>query len=139
MTPGLHLTAAASPQPAEDVEYMKDNVYMRTIGKLNYLTLGTCPDISFTTSVLAHFSGNPGPEHRHAVKYLFCYIKGTMNYKLTYGHSPHPTAFLSLSDVGDWDKARSTSGWVILMGGGVVSWSSTLQTRFLNLPLSQTI
>ena len=132
MVPGLHLIPAPSPQSLEDAEYMKDKAYMRAIGKLNYLALGTQPDISFTTSTLARFSSNPGPEHWRAVKHLFRYIKGTMDYKLTYGRTPHPTAFLSYSDAdyaGDQDKARSTSGWVILMGGGAVSWSSKLQTR----------
>jgi hypothetical protein len=132
MTPGTHLSAVPSPLPAEDTEYMKDKPYLRAVGKLNYLALATRPDIAFTVSTLARFGSNPGPAHWQAVKHLLRYIKGTMGYKITYGPSPHPTAYLSFSDAdyaGEIEGARSTSGWVILMGGGAVSWSSKLQTQ----------
>ena len=55
-----------------------------------------------------------------------------MDYKLRYGPHPHPTAFASFSDAdyaGDVDSAKSTTGFVLLMGGGAVSWSSKLQSR----------
>jgi len=87
---------------------------------------------AFTVSTLARFGSNPGPVRWQAVKHLLRYIKGTMDYKITYGPSPHPTAYLSFSDAdyaGEIEGARSTSGWVILMGGGAVSWSSKLQTQ----------
>lgn len=132
MLPGLKLSINDCPQNDEDRAFMKDKPYLRAVGKLNYLALATRPDISFAVSTLARFGANPGPNHWAAVKHLLKYIKGTMDYKITYGPSPHPTAFLSFSDAdyaGDQDKARSTSGWVILMGGGAVSWSSKLQTR----------
>jgi len=54
-----------------------------------------------------------------------------MDYKLQYGPHPHPTAFTSFSDAdftGDADSAKSTAGFVLLMGGGAVSWSSKLQS-----------
>jgi hypothetical protein len=66
------------------------------------------------------------------VKYFLHYIKGTMDYKLQYGSHPHPTAFASFSDAnfaGDADSAKLTTGFVLLMGGGAVSWSSKLQSR----------
>jgi hypothetical protein len=132
MVPGSHLIAAADQQPQEDLDFMKDKAYMRAVGKLNYLALGTRPDISYATSTLARFNSNPGPAHWRAVKHLFRYIKGTIDYKLTYGSTPHPTAFLTFSDAdyaGDQDGAKSTSAYTVLMAGAAVSWSSKLQTR----------
>jgi hypothetical protein len=67
-----------------------------------------------------------------AVKHVLRYIKGTLDYKLTYGPSSHPVAFTTFSDADyarDPDKGKSTTGWVILMAGGAVSWCSKLQTR----------
>ena len=132
MAAGLRLTVDMAPQTPDDIAQMKGLPYGRAVGKLNYLALATRPDISFSVSTLARFSSNPGPAHWQAVKHLLRYIKGTMDYKLTYGASPHPTQFVTYSDAdyaGDLDGAKSTSGWVVLMGGGAVSWSSKLQTR----------
>jgi len=70
--------------------------------------------------------------HWTAVKHLLRYIKGTLDYRLHYGSCPHPAAFASFSDAnfaGDIDSAKSTTGFVILMGGGAVSRSSKLQSR----------
>jgi hypothetical protein len=135
MVPGLKLTTDMAPQTPEETEYMKDKPYLRAVGKLNYLALGTRPDIAHTISTLARFNSNPGPTHWRAVKHLLRYIKGTIDYKLTYGSDPHPIPFLTYSDAdfaGEQDSGRSTSGYVILMGGAAVSWSSKLQTRTSN-------
>jgi hypothetical protein len=67
-----------------------------------------------------------------AVKRVFRYIAGTLDYKIVYGPASHPANFTTYSDsdyAGCPDTAKSTSGFVLLMGGGAVSWSSKLQTR----------
>ena len=132
MVPGKRLSKEMCPQTAEDKEYMKDKPYMRAVGKLLWLALATRPDLAYTVSQLARFNSCPGPQHWTAVKRAFRYIAGTLDYKLTYGPSPHPTHFLTYSDAdyaGCPDTAKSTSGYVLLMGGAAVSWSSKLQTR----------
>ena len=132
MAPGLRLTHDMCPQSPEEVEEMKLVPYGRAVGKLNWLALATRPDISYTVSQLARFSSNPGPQHWQAVKRLLRYIKGTVDFKLTYGPSPHPTKFQTFSDAdyaGDIDSAKSTGGYVVMMGGAAVAWSSKLQTR----------
>ena len=142
MVPGTHLNASMSPQTPADVEEMKDKPYMRAVGKLNWLALATRPDISYTVSQLARFNSNPGPQHWQAVKRIFRYIQGTIDYKLTYGPSPHPTNFLTYSDAdyaGDTDSSKSTSGYALLMGGAAVAWSSKLQTRIARSTQSQSM
>jgi hypothetical protein len=126
MVPGLRLEKPASPFSAEEVEFMKDKPYLLAIGKLTWLANGTKPDIAYAAGLLARFNNCAGKDQWTAVKHLFCYIKGTMDYKLQYGSRPHPTAFASFSDA---DSAESTTGFVLLMGGGAVSWSSKLQSR----------
>ena len=64
-------------------------------------------------------------------KAVFCYIKGTLDYKLTYSPSSDSELFTSYTDAdhaGCPDTGRSTSGYVIKMGTGAISWSSRLQT-----------
>jgi hypothetical protein len=82
--------------------------------------------------VLARFSKNPGLAHWNAVKHLFRYLKGTLDYKLTYSPSPSPSQlFTTYSDAdhgGNPDNGRSTSGHIVKLGSGAISWSSRLQS-----------
>jgi hypothetical protein len=99
---------------------------------LTWLANGTQTDIVYAASVLACLNNCAGKAQWTTVKHLLCYIKGTMDYKLQYSSHPHPTAFASFSDAdfaGDADSAKSMTGFVLLMGGGAVSWSSKLQSR----------
>ena len=130
MVPGLHLERLATPLSPEEIKFMKDKPYLHAIGKLTWMANGTSPDIAYAAGVLVHFNC-AGKAQWTAVKHLLHYIKGTLNYKLHYGPCPHPAAFASFSDAdfaGDIDSAKSTTGFVLLMGGGAVSWSSKLQS-----------
>ena len=58
-------------------------------------------------------------------------LSGTKDYKLTYAPTPSKERFLVYSDAdfaGDHDSKKSTSGYVVKMGTGAVSWASRLQT-----------
>jgi hypothetical protein len=82
--------------------------------------------------VLSRFSSNPGPQHWAAVKHLFRYLKGTLDYRLTYSPDPSSTSlFTTYSDAdhgGCRDTGRSTGAFVVKMGTGAISWSSKLQS-----------
>ena len=96
-----------------------------------YLATCTRPDIARTVGVLARYSKNPGMAHWKAVKHLLRYIKGTLDYKLTYAPDDSGELFTAYSDAdhgGDRDSGRSTSGYLMKIGTGAVSWSSKLQS-----------
>lgn len=63
-----------------------------------------------------------------------CYIHGTLNYRIEYSAKaalPVPQMFHTYSDAdygSNIDNGKSTSGYLILIGGGAVNWSSKLQT-----------
>jgi hypothetical protein len=133
MIPGLRLTAAMSPKCPEEVVAMKDIPYVSAVGALLYLATATHPDIAHTVSVLCRFNNNPGMQHWAAVKHLMWYLKGTVNLKLTYAPSPSRSdePFVTYTDAdhgGDPETTRSTSGYLLCIGTGAVSWSSKLQT-----------
>ena len=77
------------------------------------------------------FNTNPGRAHWAAVKHLFRYLKGTMDYRLTYSpDSSTSELFVGYSDAdhgGDKDTGYSTGAYVVKMGTGAVSWRSKLQ------------
>ena len=58
--------------------------YQRAIGSLMYAMLGSRPDIVFVVSMVSRFASNLTAEHMKAVKRILRYLKGTLNYQLTY-------------------------------------------------------
>ena len=131
MDPGAKLSSSMSPQTPEERKLMENIPYLNAVGTLQYLATSTRPDISYAVGVLARFNKNPGIEHWKAVKHLFRYLKGSLDYKLVYGPSDSPALFTTYTDAdhgGDPDNGRSTGGYAIIIGGGAVSWSSRLQS-----------
>ena len=105
--------------------------YMSAVGSLLFLALLTRPDIAFAVGVLARFNSNPGMAHWKAVKHLFRYLKATIDLELEYGPDPDSSDLLTvLNDAdlgGNKDNGKSTTGYIIKVGSGVVSWCSKLQ------------
>ncbi|KAH9670456.1 hypothetical protein KPL70_016992 [Citrus sinensis] len=79
---------------------------------------------------------NPGGEHLIAVKRVLRYIKGTSDVALCYGGSEFTVrGYIDSDFAGDFDKRKSTTGYVFTLAGATVSWVSKLQTV---VPLSTT-
>jgi hypothetical protein len=72
---------------------------------------------------------NPSLEHWIAVKRIFRYLQGTLQFKLRFGGlSPQDVVGYCDADwAGDLEDRRSTTGFVFMMGGGTTSWSSKRQ------------
>jgi Reverse transcriptase (RNA-dependent DNA polymerase) len=99
MNAGISLSEAHCPSSPEEVEEMRTAPYISAVGSLLYLAIATRPDIAYTVGVLARFNTNPGRAHWAAVKHLFRYLKGTMDYRLSF--SPDSTTselFVGYSD-----------------------------------------
>ena len=133
MVPGKKLSTAQCPKTPEEIRAMENIPYINTVGSLLYLSLMTCPDIAYATSVLARFNSNPGMEHWKAVKHLLRYLKGTIDLKLTFGPDSsmgdhHFITYCDADHKGNKDNGKSTSGYMVKLGSGVVCWSSKLQS-----------
>ena len=131
MSPGTSLSKQMGPENAEEVDLMRNVPYLSAVGSLQYLATMTRPDIAYTVSYLARFNCNPGPKHWAAVKHLFRYLKGTLEYKLQYSGQSGSAVFTTYSDAahGDClDSGRSTGGYVTIMAGGAIGWGSKLQS-----------
>jgi hypothetical protein len=132
MQPNLRLSRSQCPQTQEEVDFMKTMPYLAAVGALMYLATSTRPDIAYAVGYLARFNSNPGIAHWQAVKHLLRYLKGTIDYSITYAPDPHSSElFSTFSDAdhgGCKDTGRSTGGYVVKIGSGVVSWCSKLQS-----------
>lgn len=133
MNPSTRLSKAQGPQSDAERESMRDVPYSEAVGSLLYLARGTRPDIAYSVAFLSRFVANPGRAHWQAVKHLFRYLQGTKDLRLVYRGDQFSVTELfrvfSDSAHGDSiDTGRSTSGYLLTIGGGAVSWSSRLQT-----------
>jgi hypothetical protein len=88
------------------------------------------PDLLFSVSSLAQFQANPGIEHWNMLMHVIGYIKNTLGYRLTYSckNDLSPHAFVDADYGGCRDTHHLTSGYIFLMAGGPVTWSSKRQT-----------
>nr|KAJ0218428.1 hypothetical protein LSAT_V11C300151400 [Lactuca sativa] len=102
--------------PVSQLEYSRD------IGCLMYAMISTRPDIAYAVGRLSRYTSNPSSHDWQAVSRVFKYLKGTMNYGLTY--SGYPSVLE--------DDHSSTSGQVFLLGRGAISWASKKQTCITN-------
>jgi hypothetical protein len=109
-----------------------DILYATRIGELLYAAHATRPDILYATVTLAQFTRNPAPEHWTALKRVFRYLKGSIGHKLTYGRDPNASTDLTRYTDSDWASnvhRKSISGYVFMIAGGAVAWSSKKQSR----------
>jgi uncharacterized protein YlbG (UPF0298 family) len=105
-----------------------DQPFRDIIGGLLYVATTTRPDISFSVSKLTQFLDCPAHTHFEADLKILRYLKGTQHLSLHYSSQQKLT--LQLYVDADWaesDDRVSTTGYVIMLGGGVVAWGSKKQ------------
>ena len=110
----------------------KNHGYTQLISSLMYLALASHPNISYAVNRLAQFTSNPKAIHWTAVKRIFRYLKQTKNANLTYGGNDAEIKNMELNffcdaDWGNGPDWKSISGYVVIIVGGAVIWSSKKQ------------
>lgn len=130
-TPSDTNTKLSINMPGDDatMEELKKIPYQEAVGSLLYLAQGTRPDIAFAINDVSRFNANYNMAHWKAVKRIFRYLRGTINYKLRYSFQAE-NKMIAYSDA-DWasdiDKRRSCTGYVFKLSGAAISWKSTRQ------------
>lgn len=118
-------------QPDEPQTDLK--MYQSIVGALMYASISTRPDISHAVNMISRYLGNPGEKHLTAAKRILRYLKGSINIGLTFnGNESNDqisiTAYADADWAGDIDERKSTTGYVIMIGGCPVSWVSKKQS-----------
>lgn len=102
--------------------------YREAIGCLMYIAHVTRPDINFSINLLSRYSTNPGIAHWKAIKRVFRFLKATAAYKILYGTTKsNVLGYCDADWAGDLDNRKSTTGYVFLLNGGAISWSTKKQ------------
>jgi len=87
---GSTLSISMCPQTSEEKEKMTRIFYSNVVGSLMYAMMCTRPDICHAVGLVSQFQANLGFAHCKAVKQIFRYLKGTIDYMLCYQASdPH--------------------------------------------------
>ena len=98
------------------------------MGSLLYLSVCTRPDIAQAVGALARYMSVPTVAHWAAALGVVRYLAGTGEAGVTFGEGGAVLeGYCDADYAGDVDTRRSTPGYVFLMFGGAVSWSSRLQ------------
>ena len=102
--------------------------YSTVIGSLMYIASCTRPDIAQAVGALARYMSAPTTAHWTAVKHILRYLAGTATYGLNYGPATFKlSAYCDASYAGCLDTRRSTTGYVFILNGGAITWTSRLQ------------
>lgn len=118
-----------------DVESEKaspDVPYRQAIGLLIYLVNCTRTDLAFTVQKLSQYLEKPLRHHWNAVKRALQYLWSTRDYGILFDGN-RGTELIRYADsdyAGCPVQKKSTSGYIVLLAGGAVSWKSKKQSVF---------
>ena len=114
---------------ADERELHSQLEYQSAVGSLLYLSSATRPDITFAVNNVTKFSEKPTKEHWSAVKSIFRYLKGTVNYGLQYSRDAREecVGFCDADWAGDTNDRKSVSGYLFQLNGCSVCWRSKKQ------------
>ncbi|GJX41772.1 retrovirus-related pol polyprotein from transposon TNT 1-94 [Tanacetum coccineum] len=118
-----HLDADLNGTPVDQTKYRS------MVGALMYL-IASRPYIVHATCYCARYQAKPTENHLTAVKWIFRYLKDSINMGLWYPKDTgfELTVFSNLDHAGCLDSHKSTSGGIQFLGGDkLVSWSSKKQ------------
>jgi hypothetical protein len=125
LTVGTQLTKASDDSQLLDKEQYG---YAELVGSLLYLSVCTRPDIAQAVGALSRFMSQPTMQHWLAAKGVLRYLRGTIYTGIIYGRVAAPlVGYCDADFAGDLDTRRSTTGYVFMLNGGAISWSSRRQ------------
>ena len=95
-----------------------------------YAQVCTHLDITYIVGILGRYLSNPGMDHWKAVKRVMRYLQRIKDYMLTYRRSDQLEIidYFDSDFVGCQDNQKSTSDYIYLLAGGVISWNNAKQT-----------
>ena len=116
----------------DDSEITEELQYREVVVSFVYAMTGTRPDLSFIVTKLSQRLSNPGKGEWILIKQVLRYIKGTLDYKLSFSKSKNGLKLVAYSD-SDWasseDDRRSVTGYYFSLNedGPAVSWKTRKQ------------
>ena len=134
--PGSKNRLRPTEMTAAERDFMATVPYKEAVGALFYLARCTRFDIAHATSQVAAFMADPAPVHWDAVCRIYRYLKSTRELALNMASSGMEVQLVDQFMDGfcdaDWAGCpytrKSCTGWLVRVGGSVVSWYSKRQS-----------
>ncbi|KAL0439860.1 UNVERIFIED_CONTAM: Retrovirus-related Pol polyprotein from transposon TNT 1-94 [Sesamum latifolium] len=128
MRHGVKLSKKQSPKTDEELKRMSNIPYASAVGSIQYVVQCTRPDVASALSVTSRYQACTGDAHWGAVKSILKYLERTKDMFLIYGGGELILeGYSDASFQSDDDDAKSQSGFVFKLNGGVVAWKSSKQ------------
>ncbi|KAL0423546.1 UNVERIFIED_CONTAM: Retrovirus-related Pol polyprotein from transposon TNT 1-94 [Sesamum radiatum] len=124
---GVKLSKKHSPKTDEELKRMLDIPYASAVDSIQYVAQCTRPDTAYALSVTSRYQACAGEAHWTAVKTILKYLRRTKDVFLVGGGELILEGFSDASFQSDDDDAKSQSGFVFKLNGGVVAWKSSKQ------------
>jgi hypothetical protein len=130
----VKLVPAASDDAITDKKDM--SVYRGIIGSLIYASISTRPDITHAVNMLSRYMHKPSQTHMTAARRVLRYLKSCTEYGLVYDnggkhHSMQDQLTITAYSDSDWGgdsvNNRSTTGFVVMLNGNLISWNTKKQ------------
>jgi hypothetical protein len=119
-------------QTDDDREFMKDKPFRGILGCCWWGGSNTRPDIVFSCSTLSSIQNSPTKFHWDLLIKLCGYILFTIRYGIVYRPGTteriKPIGYVDADLAGDKVTRKSMSGYIFLVNGSPVSWSSKRQS-----------
>jgi len=123
----------------QDLPWQESWHYCSVIGKLNFISANTHPDLSFAVHQCTKFSNQQSLLHEKAVKHISQYLYWIRNQGIILWPKPDHSlnAFADADFVGQWhqayshlwDSTLSHTCYVLIYCSCPISWTSKLQTE----------
>jgi hypothetical protein len=107
----------------EERNFMCDKDYCHLLGCLNWLVLGTRPNLAYALAQLGQAQANPHPDHWHTLIHVLRYLSRTVDMGIIYSAHATDTSLHIYTDsayTDCLDTQKSHSGFVVIVRGGAV-------------------
>ena len=115
----------------EDEPIISETIYRSLVGKLLYINKVSRPEISNAVRELSQYFDNPSHLHwKQLIKvcsYLKCTRQKGLCLRKSYERPTQLTGYVDSNFATDMNDRRSTTGYIIILGGNVISWKSKKQ------------
>lgn len=103
--------------------------YRSAIGMLQYLSDFSRPDIAYAVNKLARKMACPTETDWKLVKHLLRYLVGSKSMGIKFSNQGRGelVAYSDSDFAGDYESAKSTTGYIIVFNGAPIHWKSQLQ------------
>ena len=125
MSPEIYVGLRAA-QPGERMSNALE--YQSIIGSLLHMAQCTRPELALYVGAVASYNSSPSQAHYNAAVDIVRYVGCTAERGIIFGHTSVPLEiWCDANFAACQGTRRNTTGWVVVMYGGAVSWSSKKQ------------